>query len=267
MIRQSHLIGMFAAGLIAVTGAATARAGITHRYSFNEPATGGAARDAAGNVDAKLKGAAAVADGKLVLKNENKASDDAALSYLELAAPVLPKSGSASLVVWFSATEAGAYSRVLDIGDKEGGEGQAFIYLSPRTADDLSRAAITATDAASKTAMDNERLDDGKPHMVAIVIDGTAKKLHTFIDGKEPKPAEDLGANTLDKVRGVHGWIGRSSFDQDPGLSGSIDELRIYDHALTGEEATTAFKAGPDTVPASGATTQPAAAPPAAAAK
>jgi hypothetical protein len=70
------------------------------------------------------------------------------------------------------------------------------------------------------------------------------------VDGKEPKPAEDLNDNTLDKVRPVQNWIGRSSFDHDPGLTATIDELRVYDNALTADDVAAAQKAGPDNLPA-----------------
>ncbi|MGA2233794.1 MAG: LamG-like jellyroll fold domain-containing protein, partial [Tepidisphaeraceae bacterium] len=163
------------------------------------------------------------------------------------------KATSASLVVWFTAKDITGFARVLDIGDKDGANGQAFIYYTPKNADGQARAAITATDTASKTFIDSPPLDDGKQHMVAIVIDGAAKKLHVFVDGKEPVSAADLGDNTLDKVKATHSWIGRSGFDQDPGLTGSIKEFRVYDQALTLDQAAAMAKAGPDTLPADAA--------------
>jgi hypothetical protein len=226
------------------------RAELIHRYSFTGEAAGDGLKDSVGKVNAKLYGDAKLADGKLVLKNQDKTSDDSQLSYLEFTAPILPKSGSVSIVAWFTATpDAGSYGRVFNFGAKEGAAGSAFFYFTAHNAEDNSRAGITATDAASKTYQDNDRLDDGKPHMVAVVVDGTAKKLHVFIDGKEPKPAEDLGDNTLDQVKQVNNWIGRSSFDQDSGFTGSIDEFRVYDNALTTDDAAAAFKAGPDALP------------------
>src|SRR5271155_584797 len=255
-VRESA-VGFVAVLLIACICGPSADAVLIHRYSFND----GTAKDSVGKIDGQLKGAASIADGKLVLKNEDKTSDDAQLSYLEFAGPILPKSGSVTIMAWFTTTDAGNYARLLNFGDKDGAEGQAFIYFTPRNADDLSRVGISATDAASKTYQDNDRLDDGKPHMVALVIDGTAKKLHVFIDGKEPKPAEDLGDNTLDKVRQVNNWLGRSSFDGDAGVTGSIDEFRVYDNPLTADEVAAVFKAGPDSTeaPATAPTTGPAA--------
>jgi len=95
--------------------------------------------------------------------------------------------------------------------------------------------------------------------MLTLVIDGDAKKLHVYVDGKESAAAEDLGDNTLDKVRQVDRWLGRSSFDRDPGLCGSINEFRVYDHALSADEISAANDVGADALPAtSAATTQPA---------
>lgn len=232
-----------------------ARADLTHRYSFTDA---GAVKDSVGKIDGKLQGGATVADGKLTLQNDGKNSGDDGVQFVEFAQPLLPAKGSASIVIWFNANNTGAFSRLLDIGDQQEGEGQAFIYLTPRDADDQSRGAISASDAGSKTNIDNDRLDDGKDHMVALVVDGKGSKLHVFIDGKEPKPAEDIGQNTLDSVHQKHAWIGRSAFDSDPGLSATINEVRIYDNALTADDAAAAFKAGPKNLPAS---TQPSAAP------
>lgn len=235
--------------------ASGASAGLTHRYSFNNV---GAVKDSVGNVDGVLKGGATVAGGRLAITNTDRNSGDDAMAYVDFPHPLLPKTGSATLVAWFTCKDVGQFARVMDIGEKDGGEGEAFIYFTPRDADELSRGAITATDAASKVYCDVDRLDDGKPHMIALVIDGNAKKLHLFVDGKEPQPAVDLGPNTLDAVRQQHTWLGRSAFEDDAGFNGSIDEFRVYDQALNAGDVAATFKAGPDLVAqVSAATTRP----------
>jgi hypothetical protein len=236
------------AGLLALgICVSAAQAGLIHRFSFKD----GAAKDSVGSVDGKLKGAgASIVEGRLVLKNDDSANGDK-ISCLEFAGSLLPKGGTTvSFALWFTAKDTSGFARLLNFGDSEGTEGKQFIYLSPKTGDGSARAAITGSDVGSKTALDFDALDDGKPHMVAMVIDGAAKKLRVFVDGAEPKPAEALGDNTLDKVKPVENWLGKSSFAADPGLSASIDELRVYDHALTADEAAAAFKAGPDALPA-----------------
>lgn len=251
----SQFLSRYILGGIVSLGFCTtvAHAELIHRYSFKD----GSLKDSVGKVDASLKGDAKVVDGKVVLVNGEKTSDDAKLSYIEFASPVIPKTGSASLAIWIQGKENATFARVLDIGASEGGTGIAFIYLVQRHEDDQSRAAITAADTGSKTYTTNSRLDDDKPHLAVLIIDGTAKKLRYYVDGKEAA-AEDLGDNTLDKVDPKHNWIGRSGFDADPGLSATIDEFRVYDHALTKEEVEALQKAGPEVVPTTGPTTVPA---------
>jgi hypothetical protein len=233
-----------ACATIAVGTAHFANAEITHRYSFKD-----GTKDSVGKVDATLKGAAKVTDGKLVLDNGDKSSGDADVSYLDFSGPILPKQGSASIVIWFTGKEVGQYSRLLDIGAQDSGSGSQFIYLTARNGDDQARAAITGTDVTAKSAVDADRVDDGKLHMASVVVDDAGKKLHLYVDGKEVGTAADLGDNTLDKVKQDHAWIGRSGFDSDPALSASISEVRVYNEALTADQNAAIFKAGADALP------------------
>ena len=236
--------------LVTLSLTVAAQAGLIHRYSFND----GAAKDSVGHVDGKLMGAGArIAGGRLLLLNDVGGARDKE-SYLEFAGSVLPAKGSVSLAVWFTARDIGSFARVINFGASEGSEGVQFIYFSPHIEDGSSRAAITGSDVSSKTNQDFMALDDGQPHLVAIVIDGTAKKLRVFVDGKEPNPAVDLGENTLDKVKPVQNWLGRSSFSADPALSATIDELRVYDHALSADEAGAIYRGGADKLPPAAST-------------
>lgn len=241
MIRRSAIIV-----IVILLLASTTHAKLIHRYSFNE----GSAKDSVGNVDGKMVGSAKIASGQLVLENDGMTSDSAQLQYLEFAAPILPEKGSVTLVAWFTVKkDSGEFARLINIGDHESGEGRAFIYVTPHTSEDQSRAAITSTDTSGRIFVDNKRLDDDEEHMIAVVIDGTAGKLHVFIDGKEATAAEDLGENTLDKVRQVDRWLGRSSFDRDAGFCGSINEVRVYDDALNPDQVSAAYDAGADALP------------------
>jgi hypothetical protein len=224
--------------------AASTNAELIHRYSFSD---GG--KDSVGKVDANLKGSAKAEGGKLVLENGDKTSTDPTLSYVEFSASVLPKSGSATLMIWFTAKETQPFARLLNIGDQEAGEGRSFLYITARTADDMSRIGITPGTVDERIPLDNRRLDDGQLHVVAMVIDATNRKFRMYIDGKEPSAAVDLGEAGVDKIKPVQNWIGRSSFDNDGGLTASVDEFRVYDHALSAEEIAAVHKAGADKLP------------------
>lgn len=226
-------------------GSSPGRAALVHRYSFND----GTARDLVGSVDGRLFGpGATIANGQLRLVND-AATPRERVSCLEFAGPVLPKGGSASLAVWFTAKDIGGFARVINFGDSEGTEGKEFIYFSPATEERVARVAITGSDVGSKTYIDADALDNGVPHLAVIVVDGTSRTLRLFVDGKEPRPAQHLGDNVLEKVRPVQNWLGRSSFAADPGLTATIDEFRVFDNALSPDDARKLHEAGPEALP------------------
>lgn len=222
-------------------GACTATSpNLTHRYSFS-----GDARDSVGNVHGILKNSAKIAGGKLVLDNKGEPSGDAT-AYLEFPSPIIPKAGSVSLVFWYDSKATDSFARIIDFGDRDNGDGRAFIYFTASASDGSTRAAMSATDVAGRIFVDAPTIADGKPHAVAMVIDGAAKRLRLFIDGKEAAESTELGDATLDTIHPTHSWIGRSGFDVDPGLTGNLDEFRIYDKALSPEEIAAIATAGPD---------------------
>jgi hypothetical protein len=232
-------------GLLIVVGTLAfqfniASAELIHRYSFQD-----AANDSAGKVNGKLEGDAKVADGKLVLTNTGKKSDDAKLAYLSFGERILPKTGSATIEVWFTSKSDGQFARVFDFGQR----GQGYLFLTVDEGSDAARTAISdnAWENEATTRSDSP-VNDNKPHMAAVVIDGAAKRLRFYIDGKQHGESEPLGDNSLEKIKGANNWLGRSLYTTDAGFTGSIDELRIYDTPLSADDIAKHFKAGADAV-------------------
>ena len=125
--------------VVAVAGAtSSARAELIHRYSFKD----GKADDSVGKVNGKLEGSAKVVDGKLELKNLAKTSGDSDLAYLSFSERPLPKTGSATIEVWFTSKCDGQFARVFDFGRR----GQGYLFLTVDEGNDVPRAAITTAD-------------------------------------------------------------------------------------------------------------------------
>src|SRR5262245_61265393 len=221
----------------------SARAELIHRYSFKENAD-----DSVGKVNGKLEGKAKIANGKLALQNSGKLSNDEGLSYVSFSERILPKSGSATVEAWFTSDSDGQFARLFDFGQR----GQGYLFLTVNDGgNDIARTAVTNNDWGEETKISSDgNVNDGRLHMVAVVIDGTAKNLHFYVDGKEQGGAEPLGDNTLEKVQGDSHWLGRSLYDTDAGFTGSISELRVFDTALKPAEIAAHFKAGKDEVEA-----------------
>jgi hypothetical protein len=242
----SRFSRLAALGLIATLGlivSSSARAELIHRYSFKENAD-----DSVGKINGKLEGKAKIANGKLALENSGKPSNDEALSYVSFSERILPKSGSATIEAWFTSNSDGSYARLFDFGRR----GQGYLFLTVNDGgNDIARTAITNNDFGEETKISSDsNVNDGRLHMIAVVIDGTGKNLHFYIDGKAEGGAEPLGDNTLEKIQGGSHWLGRSLYDTDAGFTGSISELRVFDTALKPAEIAAHFKAGKDEVEA-----------------
>jgi hypothetical protein len=241
-IRATSKICTFGVACFATWGlaAVAAEPELVHRYSFKD----GKADDSVGKVNGKLMGDAKIADGKLVLDNTGKASNDEKLSYLSFRESILPKSGSATLEVWFQSKSDGQFARVFDFGRR----GQGYLFLTVNDGDS-GRVAITNNDWGEETKIStDDKVNDNKLHMAAAVIDAKEGKFHLYIDGHEIGTGESLGENTLDKIKGTDFWLGRSLFETDAGFTGSINELRVFNSALTGEQIAAHGKAGAATL-------------------
>src|SRR3954453_15764425 len=78
-------------------GASSARAGLTHRYSFTTNAN-----DSVGSANGTLKNSATVSGNQLQLNNPNFSGPSTAGGYLALPPTILPASGSATIEQWFT---------------------------------------------------------------------------------------------------------------------------------------------------------------------
>jgi rhamnogalacturonan endolyase len=90
-------------------------------------------------------------------------------------------------------------------------------------------------------------LNDGAQHVVAAVVDVGADMLRLYLDGVEVSTAP-LGGASAASVNDSLAYLGRSLFNADPGFTGAINELRIYDEARTPESLAADAAAGPTTL-------------------
>lgn len=79
---------------------------------------------------------------------------------------------------------------------------------------------------------------------VAIVLDAPAGTATLYLEGKQAASAAISGE--LGELRDIDNWIARSHVATEPGLAGSLAELRIYGRALTAQELAASHSAGPD---------------------
>ncbi len=151
---------------------------------------------------------------------------------------------SATFAVWVNwAGSGGDWQRVLDFGS--GMATYAFL------------AANRGGTASPRFAMKNDLIGIGEQivtasatlgtgwHHMAVSIDSATMRLMLCIDGVSVATATTL---MLPKDMGVttQNWVARSQYPADAYYKGDVDDLRIYDRALTDGEVLSMMQGGPD---------------------
>jgi hypothetical protein len=212
---------------------------LSHLYTFND----GLANDWIGAAHATLFNGATISGGQLVLNNSGVTSGQSGVvQHARLGANVLP-SGDATVEVWFTAANSSAFTRVFDIGSSLAGVGNSYLSFNREDFAGNSQGLFRAA-GASEIGVSGPALDDGTQHMAAIVIDTAADLMRLYFDGNEVG-TNSLGGASAGDITDTLAYLGRSLFDVDPGFTGSINELRIYDDARSATDIAADAAAGP----------------------
>ena len=222
---------------IGVSFSAAAQGALVHRYSFND----GTANDSVGTANGTTMNGATISGGQLVLNNNGLSGSS--VQYVNLPANVLPTSGGVtSIEEWFTSNNSGGWARGFDFGNGPG----VNLFYTPVSGPNDSRAILN--DGAGETGPTGApTLNDNTQHMAAVVVSDAAQTISYYIDGTLFKSVPE-GANTLAALNNTYNYLGRSQYN-DPGLNGSINEVRIYDNALSANQISADYANGPDVVP------------------
>jgi hypothetical protein len=262
-------------GVMALT-VPTAKAVLVNQYTFND----GTIHDSASGQDGVVvdnTGLARFTGGMVDLtgntgtgSNQDFSNPATVGAYVDLPNGIITSAvnggnfGAMSLEIWFTTQQNRTWAEVYSFGTSNAGENSsagagasdylALIPLSGNGNDDFRGVTHSAAGGESAAIGSATALSVNVKHHVAFVFDeldtdggvnlnGTAR---LYLDNGAPvaAPIEPF----LDSMTDNNNWLGRSQWP-DSLFDGSIDEFRIYDHALTAGEVSTSFAAGP--VPAS----------------
>jgi rhamnogalacturonan endolyase len=203
---------------------------LTNLWTFND----GTPNDSVGGAHATLFNGASVSNGRLFLQNAGRTSGAANVQYARLPAGVVPDSGSLTINAWYiSFSNSPVWSRVFDFGNKSGTAGVNYLgYTTLSSGGDARTFIRPGSSTSNDVVATGTRADQGYQRMVTVVVDSAAQQLRLYLDGTQTQ-ATPLGTSTLANINDQFNFLGRSLFDADPGFSGSIEEFRIYDEALT----------------------------------
>jgi hypothetical protein len=244
---------------------------LAHRYRFDDgsPADGGVGdggagattmvRDSVGTAHGTAVNVTLTGTGTLTLAG--LASDQ----YVSLPSGIISGLGnSATFEAWITWNDLGGnWQRVFDFGASEvpGGQGtgQAFVFFTPRSGlaagnfTLLSVNTVGLTEVAGTTIFPPGPLvgDAGQPgpHHLACVIDGGAgdagaPSAAVYVDGV--LTGRTTSISTLSGLNDANNWLGRSQFLPDPEFAGTYYDFRIHSIAMTQQQISASFAAGPD---------------------
>lgn len=225
---------------------------LAHRYKFDGTGTVASDSIAGTSGDATVVGAQLSGSGTVVLLG---ASSD---EYVKLPATLVSALGdSATFEAWVTWPGTGGdWQRIFDFGISDAGAGlrgtaAGAVFLTPRAGGSGLRAAITPSDYTQEdVAGIGTPLPTNVMTHLAVVVDGAGKTLSLYRDGVAQGTAATIRPQSrLSLLNDANNWLGRSQYQGDESLAGTFHEFRIYSRALTADEITATFSAGPDTLP------------------
>jgi hypothetical protein len=170
--------------------------------------------------------------------------------YLELPAGTLSALTDATVEVWLEWQGSNDWERIFDFGGSSNGagaqgNGTSYIFLTPQSSAGTLRAAFTLD------GFDNEKMVEAASalgagmHHVALVFDDQAE-MRLYLDGVLQDSAALTTGDSLSGIADVNNWIGRSQYQTDAELAGTIHELRIHGAALSDAQVGASYGFGPD---------------------
>jgi hypothetical protein len=251
----SRVIGLT---LFGIACALPAHAALTHRYSFND----GTANDSVGGANGLAVNGPSFVNGQVVFDptvNDGTNTSIATGQYVDLPNG-LAKTRALSLEVWFTYRGGANWQRILDFGNSTIGEippsdktstgyfGRGYMILVPQNTLGQLLGQISIASQGSPTDTDytapGTTVSTGVEHHLVFTHDPDQRVQSIYLDGV--RVGAQLARVDPSQAQYTNFWLGRSNFQKDPFFNGSIDELRIYDNALSTTDVATSFAAGPD---------------------
>jgi len=222
-----------------IAALAAAPPALAHRYSFrtNGPA---AAWDSVGMAHGLLLGNAVVDLNGLQL-------DGAAGDYVNLPGGLVSGSTALTLECWASFAANGNLAELLDCGNISGNSGLDYLSFSPHTP--LGSQELQSITSFTSTLSVGGPLDN-QSVLVTCVVD-PANHYAAVYTNAVLEGVYSSAWPTLNSVSTAYSFIGRSLFSADAWLSGTLDELRLYDGRLTPAQIAADYLAGPAALVAS----------------
>lgn len=219
------------AGSLFAQGVDPGTENLTHSWTFED----GTANDHVGEADGWLEGGAAVVEGVLWIADQGQ--------YMEMPGDLiaLDTYDAITLEAWYIPLPDAntGYTMLAFFGDVVDGVGVDCYFITAARGDDVSRAAITCgvytNPYTGETGANGPEYDDGELHHIVSTL--TNDEITLYVDGELAEAVSPLDENnSIAFISPNRAFLAKSAYDVDPTWIGDIEEINIYNRALTADE-------------------------------
>jgi hypothetical protein len=217
---------------------------LLHRYSF---VTGGS--DSVGTADAILQGNATISNGVVVLNGNN--------SWIKMPPNFVDELTNLTFEFWLTWSGGPVWQHIFDFGGNFGNLGAPYGYAF----NDICLVALDgyqATDGGGYLSLiifnsggqlqcqvSVPPLTVGVEHQLVWTLDDLNSKARIFVDGVQAGEGTMTATFNGFSVTSTNNWLAESQF-HDSEFTGTIDDLRIYNNALSPQTIAAHYTAGPN---------------------
>lgn len=208
---------------------------LEHRYSFND----GTANDYVGGANGTLVGNAYISNNMLVLPGGGNSDNPS--GYVNLPNGIVTNCTSITVEAWLTDTAGSTWAEAWCFGDSAAGPGNppssgtAYISLIPHSGEDDFRAAFNLTGSDEIDVVDTAGpLPLNTEEYAAVTYDAPSATASLYLNGALVATANiptNLAPSNYSDT--FNDWFGRDEFGADPMFAGSLDEVRIWNAAMS----------------------------------
>jgi hypothetical protein len=220
---------------------------LQHRYSFTTDAS-----DSVGGANGTLMGNAQIVNNALYLPGGAAcgATND---SYVALPDGIVSNDSSVTVETWLTDNAGAIWAEVWSFGDSSSGPGNPpvngtyYIGLIPHSGEDDFRAAFNNGSSEIDVIDPSSPLPLNAEQYVVVTYDAPSATATLYLNAL-PVGVANVPADHAPSFLGdtYNDWLGRDQFGADPTFAGSIDELRIWNAAVSPLYITLSHLLGPN---------------------
>jgi hypothetical protein len=216
---------------------------LTHRYSFNDPAGSQTFADSVGGT---------IWNGTLINDGSGAAYLDGSGLQLDgqgdfgqLPAGIMTNYSQITVEAWADfSTNNPPWTRVFSFGDQNGGNKNSGVDFCPYAPGDYQNLDVLSTNGVDAYANNPTDLLGLTNVHITVVVDPVNTNAY-YYNGISVVSTLHGAPPSLSEMNSTFNLIGRSLYDADPTLNGTIHEFRVYKGVLTHQQVALNDAAGP----------------------